>query len=170
LGFYRDSSGPKLITVAELVQDVVNLYQRKIQYKSLAIQSDVPEDLRISGLAGEMRQVLSNLLANAIDASSEAGIIRIRARRGHDWKTGQRCIRISVGDTGCGMSPETQERLFTPFFTTKSDVGTGLGLWVTKGMVEKAKGRIRVRSRESAGTVFTMIFPSVMAAKTSPGL
>ena len=160
LGFYRDTSGPTLIRVEDLVGDVVNLYQRKVHYKSLELKVEVSHGLTISGLAGEMRQVLSNLLANAIDASTEAGHIRIRARHAYDWKTGQNGIRITVADTGCGMAPDVRKRLFTPFFTTKADVGTGLGLWVTKGMVEKAKGRIRVRSREGRGTVFSMMFPA----------
>jgi PAS domain S-box-containing protein len=156
LGFYRDSSGPTLIKVDELIHDVVNLYQRKLMYKSLDLVLDVAPGLEISGLAGEMRQVLSNLLANAIDACSDGGKIRIRARCSKD--DGR--IRIAVADAGCGMNAEVRKKLFTPFFTTKSDVGTGLGLWVTKGMVEKAKGTIRVRSREHQGTVFRMAFPA----------
>ncbi|HEY3929817.1 MAG TPA: PAS domain-containing protein [Candidatus Koribacter sp.] len=155
LGFYRDSTGPKVIQIAALVQDVVNLYQRKMKYKALALDVAVAPDLQITCLAGEMRQVLSNLLANAIDASHENGRIRIRARG-----VGKNTIRITIGDTGLGMTPEVRNKLFTPFFTTKSDVGTGLGLWVTKGMVEKAKGRIQFRSREGSGTVFSMTFPA----------
>ena len=165
LGFYRDSSGPTIIPVAELVQDVVNLYQRKVHYKLLQLEIEVPPDLKISGLAGEMRQVLSNLFANAIDASRDGGKIRIRARRLIDETTNQKAIRVTLGDSGVGMPPEVRKKLFTPFFTTKANVGTGLGLWVTKGMVEKAKGRIRFRSRENAGTVFSMIFPSTQPAK-----
>jgi PAS domain S-box-containing protein len=165
LGFYRDSTGPTTIRVGELVRDVVNLYQRKISYKTLNIVVDVAPDLTITGLAGEMRQVLSNLLANAIDASSDDGKVRIRARRVRDPQHGLDAIRITVGDSGCGMPGEVRKRLFTPFFTTKADVGTGLGLWVTKGMVEKAKGRIRFRSRENAGTVFSMLFPATTLVK-----
>ena len=161
LGFYRDSSGPKTMQVAELVQDVVGLYQRKLLYKSIDLQIEVVPGMTISGLAGEMRQVLSNLLANAIEASCENGKIRIRARETHDFKTDTDAIRITLADSGCGMPPDVRQKLFTPFFTTKADVGTGLGLWVTKGMVEKAKGRIQFRSRPSQGTVFTMIFPRV---------
>jgi PAS domain S-box-containing protein len=163
LGFYRDSTGPKTIQVADLVNDVVNLYQRKLMYKSIEMRIEIEPDLKISGLAGEMRQVLSNLLANAIDATGESGKIRIRARGIHDWKTGREAIRLTMGDSGCGMNDEVRKRLFTPFFTTKADVGTGLGLWVTKSMVEKAKGRIRFHSGEGSGTVFTMTFPATEA-------
>lgn len=160
LGFYRDTSGPKTIQVHELVNDVIGLYQRKMIYKSLNLIIDVPQEMEISGLAGEMRQVLSNLVANAIDASREGGKIRIRARRSFDRRDGHEAIRISIGDSGTGMTPEVRKNLFTPFFTTKSDVGTGLGLWVTKGMVEKGGGTIRFRSRENQGTVFRMTFPA----------
>ncbi|ABF42520.1 multi-sensor signal transduction histidine kinase [Candidatus Koribacter versatilis Ellin345] len=160
LGFYRDSSGPILMSVPDIVQDVVNLYQRKLLYKSLELKLDVQSDLTIRGLAGEMRQVLANLLVNAIDASNDGGRIWIRARRVVDLKTGGKAVRLTVGDSGIGMNEEVRKKLFTPFFTTKSDVGTGLGLWVTRGMVEKAKGRIRVRSRQGIGTVFSMLFPS----------
>jgi PAS domain S-box-containing protein len=161
LGFYRDTTGPILMHVPDVVEDVVNLYRRKMHYKSLEVKIDVPPDLTIRGLAGEMRQVLSNLVANAIDASGDGGRISIRARRVRDWRDPDgKAVRISVGDSGVGMNPRVREKLFMPFFTTKSDVGTGLGLWVTKGMVEKAHGRIRVRTQEGKGTVFTMTFPS----------
>ncbi len=163
LGFYRDSTGPTTIQVGELVQDVANLYQRKLHYKSLSLHIDIPAKLTITGLAGELRQVISNLLANAIDASHDGGKIVISARRRRDWQNSAEAVRITLADSGTGMSPEVRKRLFTPFFTTKSDVGTGLGLWVTKGMVEKAGGRIRFRSRENRGTVFSMVFPAQSA-------
>lgn len=160
LGFYRDTSGPTTVHVNELVHDVVNLYQRKAHYKNLDVQIEATPELTICGLAGELRQVLSNLLANAIDACTEGGKIRMRVRKVRDANGWTDVIRVSIGDSGCGMPAEVRKKLFTPFFTTKADVGTGLGLWVTKGMVEKAGGRIRFRSREGAGTVFSMSFPA----------
>ena len=140
---------------------MLRLFDRKLKYKLLNVIVDVPEDLQIQGLRGEVRQVLSNLLANAIDASPKEGMIRLRARR--ILNGGQESVRIAVADTGHGIARETKHSIFLPFFTTKKDVGTGLGLWVTKSMVEKHGGRITFRSAPGRGTVFTVTFPKQMA-------
>ena len=160
LGFYRDPSAPVRVNIGDSVQDVLRLFERKLKYKQLTAELDVPENLEIRGLRGEVRQVLSNLLANAIDASNKQGTIRLRARNAQ--RNGDEFVRISVADAGHGIPPETQQNIFLPFFTTKKDVGTGLGLWVTKSMVEKHGGRILFRSARGRGTVFVVTFPKNM--------
>jgi signal transduction histidine kinase len=118
-------------------------------------------NLEIVGLQGELRQAISNLLLNAMDASSNGDPLRIRARETRLVGTGLAGVSIAVCDSGCGISDSAKRKLFSPFFTTKQSVGTGLGLWVTKGIVEKHGGSIRFRSRVQppCGTVFRIVLP-----------
>jgi signal transduction histidine kinase len=161
LGFYRDTSSPVTISIQKSVEDVLRLFERKLKYKLIDVDVDVPSTLEILGLRGEIRQVLSNLLANAIDASQKNGSIRLRARQVR--QNGADFVRIAIADRGHGISSDTKQHIFLPFFTTKKDVGTGLGLWVTKSMVEKHGGRITFRSTQGRGTVFVVTFPQRMS-------
>ena len=159
LGFYRDTTRPVDINLTHLLEGVVNLFSRKMQYKKLHCGLDLATDLHIFGLQGEIRQVFSNLIVNAIDASSN-GLIQIRARRRtHNGRPG---VSVLVCDQGSGIPVSVRQRLFSPFFTTKQSVGTGLGLWVTRGIVEKQEGTIRVRTSTEtpSGTVFRVFLPT----------
>lgn len=165
LGFYRDTSRPVEIDLNELLQAVVDLFARKLAGKKLQCTLDMEPALTLVGLQGEIRQVVSNLLVNAIDASTRTGgSIRIRARRRH--RDGNHGISVLVSDQGSGIPHEVRPRLFTPFVTTKQSLGTGLGLWVTRGMVEKHGGSVRFRSRTQtpSGTVFRVFLPQTGAA------
>jgi signal transduction histidine kinase len=161
LGFYRDTSAPVAVNIQKSVEDVLRLFERKLKYKLIDVDVDVPANLEIQGLRGEVRQVLSNLLANAIDASQKEGSIRLRARAVK--QNGGEFVRIAIADRGHGISSDTRHNIFLPFFTTKKDVGTGLGLWVTKSMVEKHGGRIVFRSTQGRGTAFVVTFPRRMS-------
>lgn len=160
LGFYRDTTGPSVVDLAMLIEDVRLVYQRKLKYKNIELQTECGAGLTLKALQGELRQVLSNLLANAIDACGENARIRIRARR-TTGSGGSPEIRLTIADNGCGIDREIRSRLFTPFFTTKQEVGTGLGLWVSQGIVGRHGGRLRFRSAcgERRGTVFTISLP-----------
>jgi len=166
LGFYRDNSKAADLPVGELIGDVLTIYERKVTYKQLRVQSDIEPGLRIKTVGGEFKQVMSNLIANSIDASSEGGCIHIRARATRKPVSGVSGIQITVADSGAGISKHDQRELFTPFFTTKKDVGTGLGLWITKDLVEKKGGNIRFRSRDQkpSGTVMSVFLPQSEAA------
>jgi signal transduction histidine kinase len=117
----------------------------------------------VIGAAGELRQILSNLIANSLDACSSGAVIRIDARSATDPRTPERIgVRITIADTGLGIPTEHLESIFEPFFTTKKDTGTGLGLWVSRELVKKQGGSLRVRSRTSdprCGTVFSIFLP-----------
>ena len=110
-----------------------------------------------------MRQVLSNLISNALDAmNSNPGCLYLRTRLGTNWKTGEAGVVITVADTGKGMSAVTKGKLFDPFFTTKGMTGTGLGLWVSKEIVDRHRGLMRIKSSEAGGhrgTVFNIFLP-----------
>jgi signal transduction histidine kinase len=115
--------------------------------------------------AGEVRQVIANMVSNAIDATTGGGRLIVRARRSRDWKNGSLDgVRFTIADTGLGMDPDAQQHLFEAFFTTKGITGTGLGLWVSSEIIQKHHGTIHVRSRtassgRTSGTVFQMFFP-----------
>jgi PAS domain S-box-containing protein len=167
LGFYRDNSRPTLVTVSDVMDDVLTIYDRKFKYKSLSVERRIEHGLTVYTLQGELKQILSNLIANAIDACEENGRIVIHARNSHDFMSGRYGIRLTIADTGVGIPERNKSRLFAPFFTTKKDVGTGLGLWITKDLLEKKGGHIRVRSRNSkpSGTIMSIYLPQVAPEK-----
>jgi PAS domain S-box-containing protein len=161
LGFYRGNSRPVLLNVAKMIADVTTIYERKLENKNIQLVKRIDPGLEITAPEGELKQVLSNLIANAIDASLKEGKIWLAARAVTD-SAGCRGVRLLVGDNGVGIPPEQRHKLFAPFFTTKQNVGTGLGLWITKELVEKSGGHIRVRSRigKPSGTVMAIFVPS----------
>jgi len=161
LGFYRDGSSPGKLKVAELLESVVALYERRLRYKNLRLERQLDFDLSIVARKGDIKQVLSNLLANAIDATEAGGRIVLRARPTVEWPSSRRGVRITVADSGMGMSPATLAKAFSAFFTTKADVGTGIGLWVTRNILERWGGAIRCRSSQGAvsGTVMSVFLP-----------
>ena len=167
LGFYRDTSHPVWISVSESVDEVLAVYERRFRYKGISVRLDIPADLRICVLRGEFKQILSNLVSNAIDASKQDQPVHIRARLSQHPATGAKGMRLTVADYGTGISPEYRHRIFTPFFTTKKDVGTGLGLWIVKDLLEKRGGTISCRSRAAdsasgkpSGTVMMIFVPT----------
>jgi PAS domain S-box-containing protein len=164
LGFYRDNARDRWFSVAELIREVLTIFERKLHYKGLKAEILVDGALKLYGKQGELKQALSNLIANAIDASKEGGKLWLRAHPTRNWTGGmEKGIRVTLADNGCGMSPDVQRRIFAPFFTTKVDIGTGIGLWVTKGLVEKHGGYLRFRSRqgERSGTVMSLFLPGI---------
>jgi signal transduction histidine kinase len=163
LGFYREASAPGIVKASVLLDEILNLYSRKLQAKNLSIKKQYRDELEIWGLEGELRQVFANQIANAIYAMPQHGCLTIRIRRSKSWSNGQRSgTAISLVDTGSGISQASLSKIFDPFFTTKQDVGNGLGLWITQGIVTRHGGSIRVRSNTSpgaSGTIFTTFLP-----------
>ena len=159
LGFYRENTKPAVVDIRTLVEEVVEIYTPKLQPKDirLAVEHD-GRDNGIMAIAGEIRQVISNLLTNAIDASPATSTIKIRIS--HVALSQGSHVRVTVADTGTGISKANRSHIFRPFFTTKEAVGTGLGLWVSHEIVRKHSGRIRLRSMEGKGTVFSVFLPA----------
>jgi PAS domain S-box-containing protein len=170
LAFYRESSHPVPVNVIELVDNVLELFAVNITAKSLTVHTRYSADEQFVGYPGETRQAVGNLISNAIDAAPNGSRISVRVRAARDWKTDRKGIRIIVADVGNGIAREHCAKLFEPFFTTKGEKGTGLGLWVTQGIVHKHGGFIRVRSSDTAGrsgTVFSLFLP---VSAEPPGL
>ncbi len=163
LGFYRDTSFPILVDVPSLLDNVVELYRRKIDAKGIKLNREYGDCKTISAFAGELRQVFSNLILNAIESVDRGGTVRLHVSASPDDAKGKRRgIHAVIADNGPGISAEHRKKIFEPFFTTKGEKGTGLGLWVSHGIVEKHGGEIRFRScitTGRSGTVFSVFLP-----------
>jgi len=161
LGFYRESSVPTTFNVAALLNSVTDLLQAKIVSTQAVVEKQGDDLLEINGIFGELRQVISNLMLNSLDALGEGGRITLRASRSRNPLEGSSRIRITIADNGQGISAATLPRIFEPFFTTKGSTGNGLGLWVCKQIIEKHGGSILLRSRtcEPHGTTFSIVLP-----------
>jgi PAS domain S-box-containing protein len=169
LGFYRESSAPTKVSVASVIDSALDLLRGKIKVKRAIIEKQYGGDLQVAGVAGELRQVFSNLLANSLDAINEEGTIKLRVSTRTAFNNGQRYIRITIADDGKGINAATLPRIFEPLFTTKESTGSGLGLWVSKQIIEKHYGSIHVRSRthgELRGAVFSIVLPTETAIAT----
>ena len=164
LQFHRQSTHPVPTTAARLIDHTLPLYQGRISNARVEVVRRDRACRPVTCLDGEMRQVLSNLIGNAIDAmvGSEHRRLTIRSREGTNGHTGQRKVILTIADTGSGMSSETVSHIFEPFFTTKGSKGTGLGLWISREIVARHRGSLQVKSRQAAdrsGTVFVLTLP-----------
>lgn len=160
LRFYRAPQPPELVNVAEVIDSALALFKSKLRGQSIAVSRDYAPGLTMTVSVGELRQVLVNLIANAIDAMPQGGHIHLRTREACDHVRRLPGVRITVADDGKGIPVQVQSRIFQPFFTTKGTTGTGLGLWLTRDILERAGGYIRVRNHRSPhGAVFSLWLP-----------
>jgi PAS domain S-box-containing protein len=158
LAFHREKNASKLIDLRESIESILKLFAPRLKSRGVTVEERYREVEQITASSVEVRQVLANLLSNSMDAVPNQGKIHIRLSRSLG-KHGSRLVRFTIGDTGSGIPAEFRKKIFEPFFTTKEVVGTGLGLWVTKQIVEKHGASIRVRSKPGQGTVFSIGFP-----------
>jgi PAS domain S-box-containing protein len=169
LGFYRDTSLPVRLNVPDALDDLLLLYESRFQTRQIRVVKQYDKDAEITALAGEIRQALSNLITNSIDAMPSGGSLVIRVSKSRKWDNLRLPgVRITICDTGSGIPSHHLKNLFQPFFTTKPDVGTGLGLWITRNIIEKQDGTIRLKTRTGTkghGTAFSIFLP--LAGKDS---
>jgi PAS domain S-box-containing protein len=162
LGFYRSKGEPIWISPAEVLEDALALHQGRCRTLGVEVSRDYDSAPKIYSHPGELRQVIVNLIGNALDAMPSGGKLWLRIRRTTDWVKHRQGLRITVADTGGGIEAETRRRLFEPFYATKKPVGTGMGLWICADIVNRYDGRISVRSsaaREHNGSVFSLFLP-----------
>lgn len=161
LGFYRMGATAGPVDVALVIDETAQLFSRRAELKGTAIEVQHRTPAKVYGFAGEMRQLFANLIVNALEAG--AGKIRIRTARSRDWRQpARRGVRITIADDGAGISVGVAAKVFEPFFTTKEEKGTGLGLWVSKGIVRKHEGSMSMRTSTrpgQSGTVFSIFLP-----------
>jgi PAS domain S-box-containing protein len=170
LGFYRETNFPGQVDVPALVETVLRLYANKFRTKNITIERKFGECPPIQGLAGELKQAVSNLISNAADAVDINGTIRLTLEciESNEGKV----IQVLIEDDGPGISAENIDRIFEPFFTTKQDVGTGLGLWVTKEIINRHGGSIVIQAADegSSGAAFHVLLPVVEHAGSGDDL
>ncbi len=165
LRFHRQSTRPVPTRPSDLSETVLALFESRLRRQAVHVERRFRDGNPIIAYEGEVRQVIVNLLGNAIDAMPGGGVLSVRIAPTQRWQTGERGLAITIGDNGMGMTEETIARLFEPFYSTKGITGTGLGLWVSQEIVERHHGSIQVRSRlaqprRPGGTVFRVFLPS----------
>ena len=170
LSFYRESKTPIAVNFTELLDDVIGLQERQMQNSHIVLHKRYHSPGLVYGFPVELRQVFLNLIGNAIQAMSNGGSLRLSVREGYDWTLKRRGVSVSVVDTGAGVKPQDSKRLFEPFFSTKSTKGTGLGLWISKGIVQKYEGRISFRSLRASDSKATTCFRVFLPIAGSLGL
>jgi PAS domain S-box-containing protein len=143
LGFYRESISPEQIQIDRLIDSVLKMYSSKLESNGIRVQCAFGACPSLLAVAGELKQVFSNVIANAIDAAGRKGSIFITTQSVSCGD--QSMVEVTVADSGTGIAADHIDRIFEPFFTTKKDVGTGLGLWVTREIVERHGGTIQVQ-------------------------
>ncbi len=162
LRFHRQAMKPTRVGAADLMNSVVDLYRGRLSNSRITVDVKYASARRIVCFENDIRQVLNNLIANAVDAMRTGGRLVLRTHDVTDWKTGRTGVRLTVADTGHGMSDGTKKRLFEAFYTTKELNGTGLGLWISRGIVARHQGQMSLRSSDDptrCGTVFTLFLP-----------
>jgi signal transduction histidine kinase len=166
LTFYRESKEPIPISICELLDSVVELQSRRIHLNRVELTKRYETAAVIHGYPVELRQVFLNLIGNAIQAMPSGGNLTLRVRESRNGGS-RPGFYVSIIDTGSGINKADARQLFEPFFSTKAEKGTGLGLWISKGIIQKYEGTIRFRSilsERGNRTCFNVFLPASTTA------
>lgn len=169
LDFYRGSAEPQRLNVGELLEGVLGIFGPRLRNKTITVRKEIDPASEVTGVNSELRQILANLISNSIDAVALGGTIRVRvspARR-KDVKG----VKITIADNGVGIPESHRKKIFEPFFSTKSNVGTGLGLWIISEAIKKHDGSIRLKTSTIPGhswTAFSIFLPEGSATQATP--
>jgi signal transduction histidine kinase len=170
LGLYRESKAPVVINLKEMLQEILLLMERRFIELNVTVYTEMPQTVSVAAFPAELRQVFTNLIANAAEAASPGGQVKVSISpqaagalqtdgaegNGQKMPAG---ATVTIADNGSGITADVQSHLFQPFFTTKGERGTGLGLWVSRGIMNKHGGTISLKSdtsHEAHGTVVTV--------------
>lgn len=170
LSFYRESQQPVPLAISDILDNVVELQARKLQLNRIVLERDFRTTGRIQGFSVELRQVFLNIISNAIQAMPEGGRLRLRLTESRS-RNGHSGVRVDVSDTGIGIKAEHASRIFEPFFSTKDAKGTGLGLWISRGIIQKYGGGIRFRTKRfksGSATCFSIFIPGIAVDEREP--
>ncbi len=163
LAFQREAAKPVPVKIGEILDNVIALYDRKISSAGITLKLQVEFDGQILALPGELRQMFANLVGNAIEAvGPRRGTITLRAYSSWDWRRERPGLRVVVADNGPGIPADVRPNIFEPFYTTKGESGTGLGLWITSEILRKYDATMRLRTCTQphfSGTCFSVFFP-----------
>lgn len=163
LAYHRDSKQPVSTKANELLDAVLAMFRAQMSLSRIELLANSRCSQAVCVHPGEIRQVFSNFVANGLDAVGQSGgRLRIRCFASTEEKTGRKGVRFSFSDTGPGIPPEVMPRIFEAFYTTKESKGSGIGLWLSKEVVGRHNGSIRVRTRTEGpyqGTMFEVFLP-----------
>jgi len=159
LRFYRQSTRPTSANLCDLLDSGLHLLRGRLANIHVDVRRQYRARHELLCFEGELRQVFTNLIGNAIDALPDRGRLLVRTAERRDWKSGNTGITVVICDNGHGIPRDVLARIFEPFYSTKGNRGTGLGLWVTKEIIAKHGGVVRVRSKVGVGTTFFIFFP-----------
>ena len=168
----RESTAPAEENLSSLLDSALAIYEGRIRVSEIQLRRDYDVEDTVTCYASELRQVFTNLIGNAFDATRAGGTLTLRTRRRRHERTGQSGVSVLIADTGHGMSADTLRRISEPFFTTKGNNGTGLGVWVSKSILDKHKASFRVKSSEQmgkSGTIWSIWLPLTMTVETAYG-
>ena len=171
LSYYKVGSTPHDLDLGAIVKESLHIFSDKFRRSRILVTPRVDEDTVLLGYPDELRQVIDNLLLNALEAMPHGGRLSISVHESLDWKERReyrKGVRLTIADTGCGMSRDQRSRIFEPFFTTKLEKGNGLGLWVLQGIIAKHDGSVKVRSSNIEGrngTNISIFLPSHVRAR-----
>jgi signal transduction histidine kinase len=164
LAFYRESTTPVELDLSELLDSVISLHGPQLASRNISVRRQYDRKAAIEGFPSALQQALANFVSNAIDATHKGGQITLRVSRSCEWSNSRRPgVRILVADSGEGIPSELRERIFDAFFTTKGTKGSGLGLWLSMGTIQKHSGHVRLRSSTQpgrSGTCFSIFLPA----------
>ena len=173
LRFHRQSTHPQEVSCLSLFTPTLDLYEARLRNAGIIVEKRKRAHELVECYEGDIRQVLSNLITNAIDAMPHGGRLFVRSREATEWRTGRKGLCLTIADTGKGIDTETRKRLFEAFFTTKGINGAGLGLWMSTQIIQRHQGTITIRSTQSqdpsgkSGTVVTIFLPFAHRAPAS---
>jgi signal transduction histidine kinase len=162
LRFHKQSSKPQAITCLSLFSTTLSVYESRIKNAGITIEKRKRANEPVECFEGDIRQVLGNVVSNAIDAMPMGGRLIVRSREATNWRTGKRGLALTVADSGVGMDHDTQCRMFEAFFSTKGIGGSGLGLWISADIMHRHGGKITIRSSQDSaqtGTVVSLFIP-----------
>ncbi|HXS75422.1 MAG TPA: ATP-binding protein [Terracidiphilus sp.] len=166
LKFYRQRTAPAKVSLDEVLDSVVYFHDPAIRLRGITVERRYHPASPVLCQPGEIQQVFTNLISNALDAVPDKGRLVLSVREGN--RGAMKCVTVTIADNGSGMDAQMLRRLFHPFVTTKGEAGTGLGLWVSKGILDKHHAKIAVRTRPGYGTVFRIFFPVSTESQTDP--
>ena len=166
LSYYRVGMAPQDVDLSAIVNESLQIFREKITRIGIDLHPKIGNGAGVVGFPDELRQVIDNLLLNALEAMPGGGRLSISVDESFDWThdhNHRKGVRLTIADTGCGIPKDHQARIFEPFFTTKIEKGTGLGLWILRGIISKHEGVMSLRSsdaKDKSGTVISIFLPS----------
>lgn len=165
MGFFFEKDAPVPVRIRETIGDVADMLTSAERFKNIHCSRDFRADPNIVASPPRMKQLFASLLTNAMESGAKTVCVRLSV--GMEWRLpGRNGIRITIADDGCGIRPELREKIFEPFFSSKSEKGTGLGLWASRTIVLRNKGTIRLRSAVTGprkGTSISLFLPATIA-------